>query len=206
MRRQPFQIQALDAVIRQAGQHLGLAAAGQAVQQDQLQRRGRLPVMQGGGHRPAPGLIAALQPRNGPADLLHHRGHGGRALPPAPAIDQGLKPAVAVAQRPFQMRGDVARHQGRAQATGEEFRGLDVEGSHLGPLGVVQHRQVDRAGQVVLGELARTAHVDDGVVAGERPQRHVRRQPRHQPPAFTTTAGSPSRTRPTRRAEAKPMS
>ena len=99
------------------------------------------------------------------------------------------------------MRRDVARHHGRAQTAGLELGFLDVQGSHLGALGVVQHGQVDGAGQVILGELGRAAHVDQGVEGGQGPGRDVAGQPRHQ---TTRTAGGPSITRPMRRASAKP--
>ena len=53
-------------------------------------------------------------------------------------------------------------------APGPELRLLDVEGPDLGALGVVQHRQVLRARQVVFRELAGTAHVDHRVEARQR--------------------------------------
>ena len=57
--------------------------------------------------------------------------------------------------------GDVAGHMGRADAVGAQPRLLDIDRPHLGALGVIEHRQVDRSGQVILGEFAGAAHIDD---------------------------------------------
>ncbi len=63
------------------------------------------------------------------------------------------------------MPGDVARHQGRPDPPGAEPGVLDIDGPHHRSLVVVQHWQVDRPRRMVLGELGRTAHVDQGVEA-----------------------------------------
>ena len=64
------------------------------------------------------------------------------------------------------MVGHVARDVGGADPARIELRGLDIDGPDFGPFGVAQHRQVDRAGDVILGELRGAAHVDDEIEAG----------------------------------------
>lgn len=62
------------------------------------------------------------------------------------------------------MVSDVARHVGRPQPSRQEFGALDEEGSDLGPLDIIQHRQIDCARQVIFGKLGGAADVDGGVV------------------------------------------
>ena len=63
------------------------------------------------------------------------------------------------------MRRDIACGDGGAHATRLEDGDLGVVRADLGPLGIVQHRQVDGSGQVVLGKLGRRAHINDGIEA-----------------------------------------
>ena len=58
------------------------------------------------------------------------------------------------------MRRRIARHQRRPDPARQEPAFLHVDGSHPRPLGIVEHRQVHRAGQPVLGEFGGRAHVD----------------------------------------------
>ncbi len=166
MLRQTLQIEALHPQFRQTRQHLGLAAARVAVEQDHLvQRRGVVELL----HHPA--AIAAVPARQHvrpPADLAQDHGHGIGAHAAAPAIDQGLQRGRPVGHDGFQVPGDIARDIGAADAPRLEARLLHIDRAHLGPLGVGQHRQVHRAGDVVDRELAGAARVDDHIESGER--------------------------------------
>ncbi len=163
--RQALQVQGLHARARPAGQDLGLARPRAAVEQDELQRR-RL-VVEPRLHMPPIGAVAARQHRRPPADLRQDGGHGVGPLAAAPAVDQRPKVGRLVGERGLQVPGDVAGHQRRADAAGQEARLLDVDRAHPRPLGVVEHGQADGAGHVVLGELRGAAHVDDRVEGRE---------------------------------------
>ena len=63
------------------------------------------------------------------------------------------------------MGGGIAEHQRRTELAGEERAFLLVDRAHPGAFLVVEHRQADGAGNVVLGEFRRAAHVDDGIKA-----------------------------------------
>ena len=116
-------------------------------------------------------------------------------------MHQRFEPSAAVGQRPLQMGCDIARHHDGTAAAGEEFGTLDIFGPDRRALGVIEDRQVDGAGDVVERELARAAHIDDGVKAVAGGGRQVGRVADH--PAIRTRGG-PSRTRPTTAARAKP--
>ncbi|MCY1545471.1 hypothetical protein D9M68_814160 [compost metagenome] len=59
------------------------------------------------------------------------------------------------------MRRDVARHQRGAHPRGLERRDLLVKRADHGPLFVAQHRRVDRARNMIVGEFERRTHIDD---------------------------------------------
>ncbi len=63
------------------------------------------------------------------------------------------------------MAGNVLGDQRTAEPAGLEG-GLLVQGADHDALFVVQHRQVDRAGNAILGEFRRAAGIDDLVKAG----------------------------------------
>ena len=65
------------------------------------------------------------------------------------------------------MARDVAAHERRAEFLGIERRHLLVEGADAHALVIVQHRIVDRAGNVILGEFRFGARVDYLVKFGE---------------------------------------
>jgi hypothetical protein len=83
------------------------------------------------------------------------------------------------------MRRDVPRHHRRADLARPEGAFALVDRAHHRALRIRQRRQADGAGQVVLCEFGRRAHVDHGVEAmvgdvGERldPVGHALRLPR----------------------------
>ena len=109
------------------------------------------------------GLVAAVELDCGPADFGQDVGQRAAAVAAAPAIDQRLPVARLVGKLRLQVARDVVRDQGGAHFLCFEGIDLLVERADPHPLLVVQHRAVDGAGQVVEGELALAAHVDDGV-------------------------------------------
>ena len=112
--------------------------------------------------------ISALEHLHPPADAREDRGQRAGPVAPAPAVDQRLPVAGLVGERALQQVGDVARDQRGAGALGLEGAAVPVQGADVRTLRVVEHRQVDRAGQVVERELAGAAGVDDRAVAIER--------------------------------------
>ena len=88
------------------------------------------------------------------------------ALATAPAVDERAPVLRLVLQRGEHVARDVRRHQRATQAAGVEGGLLLVQGADDDALVVVEHRQVDRAGDVVFGELGGRARVDDLVKAG----------------------------------------
>ena len=111
--------------------------------------------------------VAAVEDMDAKADLIEHRRERAAALAAAPAVDERRPLARLVEHVPLDVAGDVARHQRRAALLRVERRHLRVLGADRHPLGVVERGPVDRAGQPILGELARRACVDDGVEAAQ---------------------------------------
>jgi len=64
--------------------------------------------------------------------------------------------------------GNVSGDIGRANPPSRKRRLLDVDGSDLGPLLVAEDRKIYRARNVVFGELARAADIDDVIKGFER--------------------------------------
>ena len=163
---QPLEVDHGHAALPQGQQQLGLARAGASTQQPQ--RPGTLEL----GQNPlAVGLVAALQHQGCQAQPPRQPGDAVGAHPTAPALQpQGLTGAGG---RPFgQARGQALQprsHQGQAAQHRRLAPPLLVQRADLGPFGVVEQGQVDRAGNVALGELGRTAHIQQR--AGGRQER-----------------------------------
>ena len=108
--------------------------------------------------------VAAVELHGAPADLVQHvreraRCAGRRASSRRAAPSR----AACRAQCVSRMRRDVARDERGADASSPRTRdacACSVPTSRA--LVVVEHRAVDRAGHVIVGELRRAAHVDDG--------------------------------------------
>ena len=165
MAGQRFQVEHLGAGRGQRLQQAALGAAGGAADHavaELLRQFGQLrqdlaPV----------GAIAAVELGRVPADLRQDVRHGAAALAAAPAVDQRA-PVPAVRGEGFlDVARDVFRHQRRAAFLRIERRDLLVQGADRGALGVVEHRAIDRAGHMVLGEFGGRAHVDDLVKLGQ---------------------------------------
>jgi hypothetical protein len=99
----------------------------------------------------------------------------------------------------LQVGGDVLRHERTADPARLERTLLLVERADDHPFVVVEHRAVERAGNVVERELGRRPRVDDLVegadlVDGNGAVRHDAPFPRHgtSPSACAGAAGSPS--------------
>ncbi len=88
-------------------------------------------------------------------------------LPPRQQYTSGRQFPAVRGEGLLDVARDVFRHQRRAALLRIEGRDLLVKGADRGALGVVEHRAVDRAGHVVLGEFRRRAHVYDLVKPGQ---------------------------------------
>jgi hypothetical protein len=109
---------------------------------------------------PAIGAITAFELHGPPADLVHHVDERPAALPAPPAVDEGRPVARLRCERRLDHCREVARDDGGSGAPRREGRLLRMHRSNACALGVVEHRMIAGAGQVVLGVLRRTAHVD----------------------------------------------
>ena len=87
-------------------------------------------------------------------------GERGAAAAAAPAIDERPPGAWALRKRRIEVMRDVAADQRGAYFLGIERGHLLVDGTHARALLIVQHRAVERAGDMVLREFGRGAHVD----------------------------------------------
>ena len=157
---------AMATILSQVGWRTAVLAGGYKTYRRYVQARlyGEAPPL-----HPAPvGLVAAGQHRRAPADLAEDGRHRTGALAAAPAVDQRAERPVHVLQRGLQVVRDVAGDDRRADLARREARDLHVERPHLGALLVGEHRQADRAGHMVLGELGGAAHIDDRVERTER--------------------------------------
>ncbi len=114
----------------------------------------------------AEGLVAAFELAGVPAHHAQPGGERAAALAAAPAVDQRAPVLGLVLQRGEHVARDVGGDQRAAEAAGVEGGLLLVHGADDDALVVVEHRQVDRAGDVVFGELGGRARVDDLVKAG----------------------------------------
>ena len=159
VRGEVLQVEHLRAAFRQGLEEAALADAGGAAHHPELVafRQGR----QFGDDMAAIGLVAAFELAGIPADGAQYGGEGAAAVAAAPAVDQGPVVAGAVGQHRFQVAGDVAGDQGGAGFLRLEGGNLLVQGADARPFLVVQHRQVDGAGNVVLGEFGGRSGVDD---------------------------------------------
>ena len=108
-------------------------------------------------------LVTALQRVRQEADFGQHERHRPRTLPPTPAIDQRPEPAGFVHEVGFDVPGEIARDQRRADLPRLEGRVLLVEGADLGTLLVAQGRKRHGTGDMIVLELGWRADVDDGV-------------------------------------------
>ena len=86
-----------------------------------------------------------------------------------------------IRQRGLQMVGDVVGDPGRAGAPREKFGALHEHRTDLGALGIVENRQVDRARDMVFGELCRATDVDDRIVALTGGKAQIGRRANHGP-------------------------
>ena len=112
-------------------------------------------------------FVAAFERPRFPADLAQHVRHGARALAAAPAIDEGFPGPRFFHKDFFNMKGNVLRHQRRAELLRLEGRELLVDRADARALLVVEDGAGDRARDVVVGELGGRARVDDGVESRE---------------------------------------
>ncbi len=143
-----LQVQRLHPARGEPAEDLGLARAGGALEQHEIERP--VVVVEPLAHATAIRLVAAGEHRRAPTHLREDDGHGARALAASPAVDERRKPARLVGERRLEIAGDVAGDQRRPDAAGAKPRLLHVDGPDLRPFGVAQHRQADRAGHVIL--------------------------------------------------------
>src|SRR5579864_9023086 len=109
---------------------------------------------------PAVRAITAVELRGAKADLTEHVHQRAAALAAAPAIDERRPFPRLVAHVGFDDARDVARDDRGAGLARIERRDLHVHRADERALVVVEHRQVHRAGHVVLRILGRRTNVD----------------------------------------------
>ena len=186
MTGEPFKVEHLRAPSRQPVQDFRLSRPGIAIQNDKARRQGRRALIrriEQIHHRPPESPVSTFKRLRPPADLAEDRRECARSHAPAPAIDKR-----AIAARPVeQVRLDIVpcapRNQRSADLAGGERAHLLVERAHTRALLIVQHRQVDRAGNMVLGKLGGRAHVDD-FIEGKRQKFAKGRQSKNHASAY----------------------
>ena len=158
-RREPLQIEHLCALCVQCLEQAALAGARGAA--DHLEGEPLRQGLQLGDDRSPVGLVAAVQLPGRPAHLAQHVGHCAAAIAAAPTVDE-RPPALRLAgKHGIEMRGDVARHQRRADLARLEGRNLLVDRADPRPLFVGEHGAAYRARHVVLRVFGRRTHVDE---------------------------------------------
>jgi len=162
---QSLQIDGLSSIARQRRQHAAFARTAGAAQHAQVQTAGKL--LQIGEDLLAIRLVTVFQLMNRPADLSQYDRHGAGTLSTAPAVHQGTPGFWTILEKLFYMQRDIARHQHRPQSARCERRYLAIQGADSGSFFIAEHRTVDGARQVVIGELGRRADVDDLVKFGQ---------------------------------------
>ena len=207
MPRQPLQINHLHAQGRQHVQHLGLGRPGIAIQHHHRACHRRL--VQRLHHKRAPRLVSARNRIHPPANLGQDRGKRPRPLPPAPAIDQGLPRPRLLGQRPLQMHRRVLGHQRRPHLARRERADLLVDRANLGPFRIIQNRQRNGPGDMIVRIFCRCADIDDvvkpkGKDIGQVGQGDRHARPYQHRPAMTTCRMGSSSLRP-RRGEGLPI-
>ena len=150
---QRFEIEHLRAFARQRLQQTAFAAAGGRAH-DAIVQPGRQ-AGELGDDMPSIGLVAAIELHRGEADFLQDVGHRPATAAAAPAIHQRAIGFGFVGEMVFEVLGDIARHQCRADFLGFERRNLLVYGADALTLGVVQYRQIDGAGECGLLQTRR---------------------------------------------------
>src|SRR5207245_5443073 len=100
-----LQVQHLRALRRKRGKQTAFAAAGRAAHHPKTQSCGRSFELRH--DLAAVSAIAALERRRVPAYFAQHVRHRGRALPTAPAIDEGTPAAPASAKTLLDVACDV---------------------------------------------------------------------------------------------------
>ncbi len=153
-----LEIEHLRALCRERLDEATLAGAGESADHLVAKPRGQGEELRA--HVAPVGPVAAGEPRRAPADFAQDVGERTAALTAAPAVDQWCPVARLVRERAFEHRGDVARNDRGAEASRGERRFLRVHRADARPLGVVQHRMIDGARNVVLREFRGAAHVD----------------------------------------------
>ena len=162
---QGFEVEHLRAVRGECIEQAALAGTGGTADHAVAERGGqRVEFIQ---HLAPIGFVTAFQLVRRPAHLRQDDAHRTAALPAAPAIDQRPPGFWMGVEMRFDMVRDVLRYQCRADLARLERRHLLVQRADGDALLVRQYRAVDGAGDVVIGEFGRGAHVDDFVKLGE---------------------------------------
>jgi hypothetical protein len=154
-----LEIERLRPFCAQRVQQPRLAAARMTDERDIAKLRGQR--IERRAHRAPVCLVAAVELARLPADQVEPGRHRTRALAAAPAIDQRPPVARTVGEGGIEMPRDVARDHRRADPRRFVRRHLTVHRADDHALLVTEYGRVQRAGDVVLGELERRAHVDD---------------------------------------------
>ena len=165
MRGERFEIEYLAARSLQGPEQSALAGAGEPAHDAPSEsRRQRFQC----GHNGSPvGLVAATETAYAPAHLGENVGEGTTALTAPPAIEQGMPCAWTVDKPGLNMSSNVRADECCSDLFGIEGRDLFVDRANAGALGIIEHRAVYRAGNMVFRELRLGAYVDQLVKFGQ---------------------------------------
>jgi hypothetical protein len=138
----------------------GLAATGESGEDDKVGRKAverRFEVLD---EEMAPSLVAAVEHAGPPPDGAEDQGHRLRAQVASPTVEERGKGVGLLRESGVEVPVNVAGDQGRSESS--RFVGIgSVDETNSVAFLVVENRQIDRAGEMVLGEFGRRTHVDD---------------------------------------------
>ncbi len=98
---------------------------------------------------------------------MQHMRECSAAPAAAPAVNERTPVARPQRECGFDVECDIAAYERGTRFLGIERRNLLVDCAYVRTLGVVQHRIIMRAWNVVRGEFQFRAHIDDLVKIGE---------------------------------------
>ena len=114
-------------------------------------------------HKAAEGFVPPIDRLRPPTNFLQHPGKCARALPAPPAINKRPPAAFMVREPLFDVIGCIAKDKRSPAFARGEGGNLLVLSPDKGAFPIVQNRQVDRAGDVILGEFRGAPYVDDRI-------------------------------------------
>ena len=120
-----------------------------------------------GQHRAPIGFVAAIELLRIESDLLQYVYERAATTAAAPAVNQRVPGFGFVGKMGVEMSRDIAPHQRCTDFFGSKVGDLFVQRPHFNPFIVIQHRQIDRARNMVFEKFAGRARIDHFIEAAQ---------------------------------------